>query len=80
MFKDWTTSYYFPQEREIILKGMLVRATYLVNTRFHAGIDVQSVTHCGFSLKKIKCPKGELVFSCVESISIDYFLLFPDVR
>ena len=49
----------------------------MVNTRFHAGIDVQSVTHCSFSLKKIKCPKGELVFSSVQLISLDYFSLFP---
>ena len=47
-----------PYDKGRSIKGMLVRAKILkVNTRFHAGIDVQPVTSCSFSLKIIYVPK-----------------------
>ena len=52
------TTPYFLQERKTMAKNMLVRAKILkVNTRFHAGIDVQPVTPCSFSPKIIYVSK-----------------------
>ena len=52
------TTPYFLKERKTMAKNMLVRAKILkVNTRFHAGIDVQPVTPCSFSPKIIYVSK-----------------------
>ena len=61
---------------------MLARAKILkVNTRFHAGIDVQPVTPCSFSLKIIYASKRlEWVFSSVQLTFLGYFLLCPAIN
>ena len=59
-------------------KNMLVRAKILkVNTRFHAGIDVQPVTHCSFSrIQKVRVG----VSLCVQLTSLHYFLWCPVIN
>ena len=58
-------------------KNMLVRAKVLkVNTRFHAGIDVQPVTPCSFFTKNnLRIQNaGVGVSFCVQLTSLHYFL------
>ena len=64
-------------------KNMLVRAKILkVNTRFHAGIDVQPVTPSSFSPKIIYVSKKVRVgvSLCVQLTSLHYFLWCPVIN
>ena len=54
----YRTTPYLLKQRKTMAKNTLVRAKILkVNTRFHAGIDVQPVTPCNFSPKIIYVSK-----------------------
>ena len=64
-------------------KNILARAKILkVNTRVHAGIDVQPVTPCSFSPKIIYVSKRlERAFPSVSNLtSLHYFLWCPVIN